>query len=302
MPIIGYFSGRSPVTDLPMLSAFRQGLAETGHVEDRNVAIEFRWAEGRYDRLPELARDLVRRKVAVIVTSGGEATAQAAKAATSTIPIVFNIGGDPVEAGLVASFSRPGSNLTGVSSVATTLMPKQFGLLSELAPKAVLIGVLVNPENLGAMAEAHIAEIVSAGRAVHRQALIVKASTDVDIDVAFETFIQRRVEALLVTAGALFVTRMDRPVAFAARHTLPAMYFRRELVDAGGLVSYTSSTAEGYRQMGIYAGRILKGEKASELPVVQPTRFELVINLKTAKALGLTVPDTLLARADEVIE
>jgi putative ABC transport system substrate-binding protein len=302
MPIIGYFSGRSPVTDLPMLSAFRQGLAETGHVEDRNVAIEFRWAEGRYDRLPELARDLVRRKVAVIVTSGGEATAQAAKAATSTIPIVFNIGGDPVEAGLVASFNRPGSNLTGVSSVTTTLMPKQFGLLSELAPKAVLIGVLVNPENLGAMAEAHIAEIVSAGRAVDRQALIVKASTDVDIDVAFETFIQRRVEALLVTSGPLFVTRMDRLVAFALRHALPAMYFRRELVDAGGLVSYTSSTTEGYRQMGIYAGRILKGEKASDLPVVQPTRFELVINLKTAKLLGLEIPQTVLARADEVIE
>jgi putative ABC transport system substrate-binding protein len=302
MPIIGYFSGRSPGTDVPMLSAFRRGLAEMGHVEDRNVAIEFRWAEGRYDRLPELARDLVRRKVAVIVTSGGEATAQAAKAATSTIPIVFNIGGDPVEAGLVASFNRPGGNLTGVSSITTTLMPKQFGLLSELVPKAVLIGVLVNPGSLGAMAEAHIAEIVSAGHAVDRQALIFKASTDVDIDVAFETFIQRRVEALLVTSGPLFVTRMDRLIAFAARHALPAMYFRRELVDAGGLVSYTSSTAEAYRQMGIYAGRILKGEEASNLPVVQPTRFELVINLKTARALGLQIPDKLLALADEVIE
>jgi putative ABC transport system substrate-binding protein len=302
LPVIGYFSGRSPVTDMPMLSAFRQGLAETGHVEDRNVAIEFRWAEGRYDRLPELAGDLVRRKVAVIVTSGGEATAQAAKVATSTIPIVFNTGGDPVEAGLVASFNRPGGNLTGVSSITNTLMPKQFGLLSELVPKAVLIGVLVNPENLGAMAEAHIAEIVSVGRAVDRQALIFKASTDVDIDVAFETFIQRRVEALLVTSGPLFVTRMDRLVAFAARHALPAMYFRRELVDAGGLISYTSSTAEGYRQMGIYAGRILKGEKASDLPVVQSTRFELVINLKTAKAIGLEIPPSLLARADEVIE
>jgi putative tryptophan/tyrosine transport system substrate-binding protein len=274
MPVIGYFSGRSPVTDVPMLSAFREGFSETGFIEGRNVAIEFRWAEGRYERLPELVRDLVRRKVAVIVTSGGEASAQAAKAATSTIPIVFNTGGDPVEA----------------------------GLLSELAPKAVLIGVLVSPENLGAMAESHIAEIISAGRAIGRQVITLKASTDVDIDVAFEMFIQRRVEALLVTSGPLFVTRMDRLVAFAARHALPAMYFRRELVDAGGLVSYTSSTAEGYRQMGIYAGRILKGEKPSELPVVQPTRFELVINLKTAKALGLTVPDTLLARADEVIE
>jgi putative tryptophan/tyrosine transport system substrate-binding protein len=302
MPVIGYFSGRSPVTDGPMLSAFRQGLGETGHVEGRNVAIEFRWAEGRYDRLPDLAHDLVRRKVTVIVTSGGEATAQAAKAATSTIPIVFNTGDDPVEAGLVASFSRPGGNLTGVSSILNTLMPKQFGLLSELAPKAVLIGALVSPENLGAMAETRIVEIMSAARAVGRQAIILKANTDVDIDVAFETFIQRRVQALLITSAPLFVTRMDRLVAFAARHALPAIYFRRELVDAGGLVTYASSTAEGYRQIGIYAGRILKGEKPSELPVVQPTRFELVINLKTAKLLGLDIPQSVLARADEVIE
>src|SRR5262249_36124211 len=273
MPVIGYFNGRSPVTDGPMLSAFRQGFSETGFVGGRDVAIEVRWAEGRYERLPELLHDLVRRKVAVIVTSGGEASAQAAKAATSTIPIVFNTGGDPVEAGLVASFSRPGGNLTGISSVSTTLMAKQFGLLSELAPKAILIGVLVNPANRGATAEGHIAAIMSPGLAVARQAIILNASTDVDIDVAFEALIQGRVQALLVTSGPLFVTRMDRLVAFAARHALPAMYFRRELVDAGGLVSYRSSTAEGYRQMGIYAGRILKGEKPSELPVVQPTRL-----------------------------
>jgi ABC-type uncharacterized transport system substrate-binding protein len=302
MPVIGYFSGRSPVTDVPMLSAFRQGLSETGYVEGRNVAIEFRWAEGRYDRLPELVHDLVRRKVAVIVTSGGEPTAQAAKSATSTIPIVFNAGGDPVEAGLVASFSRPGGNLTGVSSISSTLMPKQIALLSELAPKAVLIGVLVNPENLGAMVGSRITELESAGRAVGRRLIVLKASTDVDIDVAFEAFIQQRVQALLVTSGPLFVTRMDRLVAFAARHALPAMYFRRELVDAGGLVSYASSTGEGYRQMGVYAGRILKGEKPSELPVVQPTRFELVINLKTGRALGLDIPPSVLARSDEVIE
>jgi putative ABC transport system substrate-binding protein len=302
MPVIGYFSGRSPVTDAPMLSAFRQGLSETDYVEGRNVAIEFRWAEGRYDRLPELVHDLVRRKVAVIVTSGGESTAQAAKSATSTIPIVFNSGGDPVEAGLVASFSRPGGNLTGVSSILSTFMAKQIALLSELAPKAVLIGVLVNPEDLGAMVGSRITELESAGRAVGRRLIILKASTDVDIDVAFEAFIQQRVQALLVTSGPLFVTRMDRLVAFAARHALPAMYFRRELVDAGGLASYASSTGEGYRQMGVYAGRILKGEKPSELPVVQPTRFELVINLKTARALGLEISPTLLAGADEVIE
>ena len=297
MPVIGYFSARSPVTDVRMLFAFQQGLNETGYVEGRNVAIEFRWAEGRLDRLPELARDLVRRKVSVIVTTGGESTARAAKAATPTIPIVFISGIDPVESGLVASLSRPGSNLTGVSSILSPLIPKQIGLLSELAPNAVLIGALVSPESL-----VRIAELEDAGRAAGRRLIILKASTDADIDVAFEAFIQQRVQALLVTPGPLFVTRMDRLVAFAARHSLPAMYSRRELVDAGGLVSYASSTAEGYRQMGIYAGRILKGEKPSELPVVQPTRFELVINLMTAKALGLDVPATLLARADEVIE
>ena len=296
-PVIGYFSARSPVTDVRMLFAFQQGLNETGYVEGRNVAIEFRWAEGRLDRLPELARDLVRRKVSVIVTTGGESTARAAKAATPTIPIVFISGSDPVESGLVASLSRPGSNLTGVSSILSPLIPKQIGLLSELAPNAVLIGALVSPESL-----VRIAELEDAGRAAGRRLIILKASTDADIDVAFETFIQQRVQALLVTPGPLFVTRMDRLVAFAARHSLPAMYSRRELVDAGGLVSYASSTAEGYRQIGIYAGRILKGAKPSELPVVQPTRFELVINLMTAKALGLDVPATLLARADEVIE
>jgi putative tryptophan/tyrosine transport system substrate-binding protein len=298
MPVIGYFSARSPVTDGPMLSAFRQGLNDTGFVEGRNVAMEFRWAEGRDDRLLELAHDLVRRRVAVIITTGGESTARAVKAATSTIPIVFISGIDPVESGLVASLRRPGGNLTGVSSILSPLVPKQIGLLSELAPSAILIGALVNPES----SLIRIAELEDAARAVGRRLIILKASTDTDIDVAFEAFIQQRVQALLIGPGPLFVTRMDRLVAFAARHSLPAMYSRRELVDAGGLVSYSSSTAEGYRQIGIYAGRILKGEKPSELPVVQPTRFELVINLKTAKALGLDVPPTLLARADEVIE
>jgi len=252
MPVIGYFSARSPVTDGSMLSAFRQGLSDTGFVEGRNVAMEFRWAEGRDDRLLELAHDLVRRRVAVIITTGGESTARAVKAATSTIPIVFISGSDPVESGLVASLSRPGGNLTGVSSILSPLVPKQIGLLSELAPNAISMGVLVNPESL-----IRIAELEDAARAVGRRLIILKASTDADIDVAFEAFIQQRVQALLVTPGPLFVTRMDRLVAFAARHSLPAMYSRRELVDAGGLVSYASSTAEGYRQMGIYAGRIL---------------------------------------------
>jgi putative tryptophan/tyrosine transport system substrate-binding protein len=297
MPVIGYFSARSPVTDGPMLSAFRQGLNDTGFVEGRNVAMEFRWAEGRDDRLLELAHDLVRRRVAVIITTGGESTARAVKAATSTIPIVFISGIDPVESGLVASLNRPGGNLTGVSSILLPVIPKQIGLLSELAPNAILMGALIGPATAF-----RIAELEDAGRAVGRRLIILKASTDADIDVAFEAFIQQRVQALLVGPGPLFVTRMDRLVAFAARHSLPAMYSRRELVDAGGLVSYASSTAEGYRQMGIYAGRILKGEKPSELPVVQPTRFELVINLKTARALGLEIPATVLARADEVIE
>jgi putative tryptophan/tyrosine transport system substrate-binding protein len=296
VPVIGYFSARSPVTDAPMLSAFRQGLNDTGFIEGRNVAMEFRWAEGRDDRLLELAHDLVRRRVAIVITTGGESTARAVKTATSTIPIVFISGIDPVESGLVDSLNRPGGNLTGVSSILLPVIPKQIGLLSELAPNAALIGVLVGPESF------RIANLEDAARAVGRRLIILKASTDAEIDVAFEAFIQQRVQALLVGPGPLFVTRMDRLVAFAARHFLPAMYSRRELVDAGGLVSYASSTAEGYRQMGIYAGRILKGEKPSELPVVQPTRFELVINLKTARALGLDIPPTLLARADEVIE
>ena len=259
-----------------------------------------RWSsDGRKasdDRLQELAHDLVRRRVAVVITTGGESTARAVKTATSTIPIVFISGIDPVESGLVDSLNRPGGNLTGVSSILLPVIPKQIGLLSELAPNAALIGALVGPETF------RIANLEDAARAVGRRLIILKASTDAEIDVAFEAFIQQRVQALLVGPGPLFVTRMDRLVAFAARHSLPAMYSRRELVDAGGLVSYASSTAEGYRQMGIYAGRILKGEKPSELPVVQPTRFELVINLKTARALGLDIPPTLLARADEVIE
>jgi putative ABC transport system substrate-binding protein len=297
MPVIGYFSARSPVTDGPMLSAFRQGLNDTGFVEGRNVAMEFRWAEGRDDRLLELAHDLVRRRVAVIITTGGESTARAVKAATSDIPIVFISGIDPVESGLVASLNRPGGNLTGVSSFLLPVIPKQIGLLSELAPNAILMGALI-----GAATAFRIAELEDAARAVGRRLIILKASTDGEIELALEAFIQQRVQALLVGPSPLFVTRMDRLVAFAARHSLPAMYSRRELVDAGGLVSYASSTAEGYRQLGIYAGRILKGEKPSELPVVQPTKFELVINLKTAKALGLEIPPMLLARADEVIE
>jgi len=302
MPVIGYVSARSSATDGPMLAAFRQGLTKTGYLEGKNVAIEFRWAEGRYDRLPALVDDLVRRNVAVIVTSGGEPSATAAHAATSAIPVVFNIGGDPVKAGLVRSLSRPGGNLTGVSSFLSNLAPKQLGLLAELLPNAAIIGVLVNPELLGGETASLLTDIEAAGRAAGRQLIILKATTADDIDTAFEALVRQRAEALLVSPGAIFVTQTQKLVALAARHALPTMYFRRELVDAGGLISYASSTAEGYSQQGIYAGRILKGERPSDLPVVQPTKYELVINLKTAKVLGLNVPPTLLARADEVIE
>jgi len=302
MPVIGYFSARLPSTDVPMLAAFRRGLNNAGYVEGKNVAIEFRWAEGRYDRLPALAADLVARNVAIIVTSGGDATALAAKAATSTVPIVFNAAGDPIETGLVRSLARPGGNLTGVSSILSTLMPKQLGLLSDLVPKAAVIGALVNPESLGKMFASGIADIQRAGRSIRRQVLILSASTDADIDMAFESFVQQRAEALLVTSGPFFVTRTDKLVALASRHALPTMYFRRELVDAGGLISYASSTFEMYNQMGVYVGRILNGENPGDLPVWQPTRFELVINLKTAKTLGLIIPPGVLAIADEVIE
>jgi putative ABC transport system substrate-binding protein len=302
LPVIGYLSARSLTTDGPMVAAFRQGLGETGYVEGKNVAIEFRWAEGHYDRVPALADDLVRRNVAVIVTSGGEPSAIAAQGKTAALPIVFNIGGDPVEAGLVASLSRPGGNITGVSSFLSNLLPKQLGLLAELLPKASVIGVLINPELLGARTATYLVGVAAAGRAAKRNLGIMKASNADDIDAAFDSFVRQRADALLVTPGATFVTQTQKLVALAARHALPTMYFRRELVDAGGLISYASSTAEGYSQQGVYAGRILKGEKPSDLPVVQPTKFELVINLKTAKTLGLDVPAQLLARADEVIE
>jgi ABC-type uncharacterized transport system substrate-binding protein len=302
MHVIGYFSGRSPSTDAPMLAAFRQGLNTAGYFEGKNVAIEFRWAEGRFDRLPALAADLVGRKVDLIVTAGGDAIALAAKAATSTIPIVFNASNDPVEAGIVRNFARPGENLTGVSSILSTLIPKQIGLVRDLAPNAAVVGVLINPESLGKLIAARTAEMERAGRAIGRRVIILRASTDAEIDMTFASFAQQKTEVLLVTSSPFFVTRTEKLVALAAGHALPTMYFRRELVDAGGLISYSSSTVEMYHQMGVYAGRILKGDKPGDLPVWQPTKFELVINLKTAKALGLTIPPGVLAIADEVIE
>jgi putative ABC transport system substrate-binding protein len=298
MPVIGYLSSYSPLN--PFVAAFRQGLSEAGYVEGQNVAIEYRWAEGNYERLPALAADLVGRKVDVIAASGGDRSSRAAKNATSTIPIVSVIGGDPVAAGLVASLARPGGNLTGVSFLDVELTPKRLELLSELIPQASVIALLVNSGDPNA--ERIMRDAQEAARTKGVQLLILKASTESEIDAAFATLVELRAGALLVGAAPFFLTRRDQIVALAARHAVPAFYDVREYVAAGGLISYGTSLTAVYRQLGIYAGKILKGEKPADLPVQQPTRFELVINLKTAKTLGLTVPQSILARADEVIE
>jgi putative ABC transport system substrate-binding protein len=298
--VIGYLSARSSQTDGPMLAALREGLRETGYVEGQNLSIEFRWGEGQYERLPPLASDLVQQQVAVIITGGGEVAALAAKAATSDIPIVFNVGGDPLRSRLVSSLNRPGGNLTGVSSFLFTLGTKQLDVLRQVVPSADLIGILANPLDPGF--EARIRETHAAAASVGQRLLILEASTDDAIERAFSTFLQQGVGALAILAGPFFVTRASQIVETAAKHRLPTMYFRREFAVAGGLMSYGSDTAEGYRQMGVYAGRILNGANPANLPIVQPTKFELVLNLNTAKALDLTIPPTLLARADEVIE
>ena len=300
MPVIGYFSTRSAESDVPMLAAFRQALNETGYVEGKNVAIEFRWAGGEYDRAQKLAEELVRQQVSVIVTSGGELSAQAAIQATATIPIVFNVGADPVEIGLVGSLNRPGANATGVSSLTRLLGAKQIGLLRELVPTGTVIGYLVNPNEPTAATQ--IGDAEAAARETGQQLIVSNARSDDEIDAAFTSLVRQHAGALLVGTGPFFLTRASKLVMLAARHAVPAMYFRREFPEVGGLMSYGSSTAEMYRQMGLYTGRILKGGRPADLPVLQPTKFEFVINLKTAKALGMAVPPTLLARADEVIE
>jgi putative tryptophan/tyrosine transport system substrate-binding protein len=300
MPVIGYLSMRSAESDVPMLAAFRQGLNEVGFIEGKNVALEYRWGDGQYDRLPALADDLVRRQVAVIVTGGGELAALAAKAATAKIPAVFNIGEDPVRAGLIASLSRPGGNITGVTSLLGALGAKQLGLLRDVVPKAAAIAMLVNPNDT--WANSQITNTQAAARAAGQELIVFRASTKDDIDAAFATLVQQRAGALLVSASPLFVTQADYLIALVAGHVLPAIYFRREMAAAGGLMSYGSSTAELYGQMGVYAGKILNGAKPADLPVLQPTKFELVINLKTAKTLGVKISDNLLSLADEVIE
>jgi len=276
-------------------------LQEAGYVEGQNVAIEYRWAEGQYDRLPELASDLVRRQVAIIAATGGSVSAMAAKAITGTIPIVFTSGGDPVRMGLVASINRPGGNVTGVSLFTSTLAAKRLALLHELVPTATVIAMLVNPTNPNA--EPDTKEVETAARTTGLQLVVLRASNESDLDKVFGTMSQHKVGAVIVGADPLFDNNArDRMVALAAHHALPAIYDWRDVAVAGGLVSYGSNLADGYRLAGIYTGRILKGEKPADLPVLQPTKFELVINLKTAKALGLTVPQTLQVAADEVIE
>jgi putative ABC transport system substrate-binding protein len=300
MPVIGFLGTASASPFAHLIAGFRQGLKETGYVEGQNVAIDFRWAEGQYDRVPALAADLVRRQVAVIVAVGGETSAFAAKAATTTIPIVFNVAGDPVKVGLVASLSRPGGNATGVNTFTAELAAKRLGLLHELIPTALLIAVLVNPNFSPAAANAREVEV--AARVTGQKILLLKADSESGIDAAFATIGQMRPGALLVAADPFFNSRRDQIVALAARHTIPAVYEWREFAAAGGLMSYGTNLVDAYRQQGIYAGRILKGEKPADLPVMQLTKFELVINLKTAKALGIKISDNLLSLADEVID
>ena len=300
MPVIGFLSTGSLQSDAFRLAAVRQGLMEAGYVEGRNFAFDYRWAEGQYERLPALAAELVRREVALIVTGGGTTSTVAAKSATATIPIVFVTGADPIKLGLVASLNRPGSNITGVSFLVNTLVAKQFEVLHEAVPKTALIGYLVNPTYVNA--EADTRNVLAAAEVVGQKLLVVQAHTDSELEAAFVTLIQQRAGALVVGADPFFFDRRAKLVELAARQKVPAIYFLREFASAGGLMSYGTSITEAYRIVGLYAGRILKGEKPAELPVQQSTKVELTVNLKTAKALGLTVPPALLARADEVIE
>jgi ABC-type uncharacterized transport system substrate-binding protein len=300
-PVIGFLSSRTPTEAATVLRAFHEGLAEAGYVEGKNVSIEYRWAEGHYDRLPALAAELVIRQVAVIAATGGEPSPLAAKAATSTIPIVFTLGGDPVEAGLVSSLNRPGGNLTGTTIMGLEMGPKRLELLRQLKPKATVIAMLVNPK-FGSTSSAEVQDVQNAGRTLGIEIIVLNASTEPEIKAAFATLVQRNADGLLVGTDPFLLGQREMVVRLAEQHRVATIYFLREFVEAGGLASYGPDIANGYRQAGVYTGQILKGASPATLPIWRPTRFHLFLNLKVAKALGLAVPETLLVLADELLE
>lgn len=300
LPVIGILGAPSAATYARNVAAIHQGLKEVGYVEGTNVTVKYRWADGQYDRLPVLASELVEKGVAIIITIGGAPSTIAAKKATSTIPIVFTMTADPVQLGLVASFNRPGGNITGIAILGVALEAKRLEILHELVPAAKLIAVLINPKN--PQTESQAAELVSASRTAGQEILLLKASNNEEIDAAFETLAERDAGAVVVGQDTFFTSQPAQFAALAKRYAKPTISAWREHVGAGTLISYGASIADGYRQAGVYAGRVLKGEKPADLPILQPTKFEMVINLKTAKELGVTVPPSLLAQSDEVIE
>jgi putative tryptophan/tyrosine transport system substrate-binding protein len=300
MPVIGFMSTLSPESISNPMAGFHQGLKEAGYIESQNVAIEYRWAQGHYDRLPELAADLVRRKVAVIVASGGDPSPQMAKAATQTIPIVFGMFGDPIREGLVDSLSRPGGNATGVTIFGPAAVTKRLQLLHDLVPQAAVIAFLMNPNNPNGSIELKAAQ--AAATSLGRQIVVFSASSESELDTAFASMVQQRIGTLLGASDPFLFNRRDQIVLLAQRHAIPAIYYLRDFARAGGLMSYGNSLTDMYRLVGVYVGRILKGEKPTDLPVVQSTKFEFVINVQTARALGIEVPNSMQLLADEVIE